>query len=233
MDLARSIQVVTEEVMLRMARAARSQTNEEDLCLAGGVALNCVGNGVLARAKIFRNIWVQPAAGDAGGALGAALFAWHQAANHPRTCDSSGNAMRGSYLGPEFSDQEIEKFLAANEYPYRGLEAEAWAEEIATLLAQGRVVGLFQGAMEYGPRALGNRSILADARNPKMQSHLTSPPNSANLSGLSPRRSWKSVRPIGSNWMFLRPTCSSWQACVRISVFPLLRMARNCNWNSG
>jgi len=172
MDLARSIQVVTEEVMLRMARAARSQTNEENLCLAGGVALNCVANGAIARSKIFRNIWLQPAAGDAGGALGAALFAWHQVANQPRNCDSVGDAMRGSYLGPEFSDQEIQKFLEANGYPYRGFEAAAWAEEMASVLSQGHVVGLFQGAMEYGPRALGNRSILADARNPKMQSHL-------------------------------------------------------------
>jgi carbamoyltransferase len=172
MDLARSIQVVTEEIMLRMARAARSQTHEENLCLAGGVALNCVANGVIARAKLFRNIWVQPAAGDAGGALGAALFAWHQAGNQPRTCEVRSDAMRGSYLGPSFSDENVQKFLTANGYPYRALEADARAEEIAALLARGRVVGLFQGAMEYGPRALGNRSILADARDPKMQSHL-------------------------------------------------------------
>jgi carbamoyltransferase len=172
MDLARSIQVVTEEIVLRMARAARSQTNEENLCLAGGVALNCVANGAVARSKIFRDIWIQPAAGDAGGALGAALFAWHQAEKQPRTCAAGCDAMRGSYLGPSFSDEEVRKFLATNGYPYRALEGEARAEEIAALLAQGRVVGLFQGAMEYGPRALGNRSILADARNPKMQSHL-------------------------------------------------------------
>ena len=172
MDLARSIQVVTEEIMLRMARAARSQTNEENLCLAGGVALNCVANGVIARSKIFRNIWIQPAAGDAGGALGAALFAWHQAENQPRNCESGGDAMRGSYLGPSFSDAHVQKFLTLNRYPYQALEGEAWADEIARLVAQGRVVGLFQGAMEYGPRALGNRSILADARDPKMQSHL-------------------------------------------------------------
>jgi len=172
MDLARSIQVATEEVMLRMARAARSQTNEENLCLAGGVALNCVANGAIARSKIFRNIWLHPGAGDAGGALGAAMFAWHQVVNQPRNCDSDGDAMRGAYLGPEFSDEQIQKFLEANGYPSRGFDAVAWAEEIASLLSQGRVVGLFQGAMEYGPRALGNRSILADARNPKMQSHL-------------------------------------------------------------
>jgi carbamoyltransferase len=172
MDLARSIQAVTEEIMLRMARAALSKTQEENLCLAGGVALNCVANGVLARAKIFRRIWIQPAAGDAGGALGAALFAWHQVENQPRTCESGIDAMRVSYLGPSFRDDEVEKFLKDNGYPYRKLDGEPWAEEIAALLAQGRVVGLFQGAMEYGPRALGNRSILADARNPKMQSRL-------------------------------------------------------------
>jgi carbamoyltransferase len=172
MDLARSIQVVTEEIMLRMARAARSQTNEENLCLAGGVALNCVANGVISRSKTFRNIWIQPAAGDAGGALGAALFAWHQAENHLRTFEPGGDAMRGSYLGPSFSDADVKKFLTTNGYPYQRLEGAARADEIATLLAQGQVVGLFQGAMEYGPRALGNRSILADARDPKMQSHL-------------------------------------------------------------
>jgi carbamoyltransferase len=172
MDLARSIQVVTEEVMLRMARAARSQTNEEDLCLAGGVALNCVANGALARAKVFRKIWIQPAAGDAGGALGAALFAWHQAENQPRACETGSDSMRGSYLGPRFSDEAVQEFLSANGYPFRTLEGEAREEEVASLLAQGRVVGWFQGAMEYGPRALGNRSILADSRDPHMQSHL-------------------------------------------------------------
>jgi len=171
-DLARSIQVVTEEIMLRTARAARIQTNEENLCLAGGVALNCVANGAITRAKLFRGIWIQPAAGDAGGALGAALFAWHKAENHPRICEGGVDAMRSSFLGPSFSDEDVQKFLTANGYPYRAIEADARAEEIAAQLAQGRVVGLFQGAMEYGPRALGNRSILADARHPKMQSHL-------------------------------------------------------------
>jgi carbamoyltransferase len=172
MDLACSIQVVTEEIMLRMARAARSQTNEETLCLAGGVALNCVANGLIQRAKMFRNIWIQPASGDAGGALGAALFAWHQAQNQPRAGGDGRDAMRGSYLGPSFSDEAIQKFLQENGYPCRAVEGDAWAEQIASLLADGRVVGLFQGPMEYGPRALGNRSILADARSPKMQSHL-------------------------------------------------------------
>jgi carbamoyltransferase len=172
MDLARSIQVVTEEIMLRMARGARNQTNEENLCLAGGVALNCVANGLIRRAQMFRNIWIQPAAGDAGGALGAALFAWHQAQNQPRVGRDGRDAMRGSYLGPSFSDEAIQRFLQENGYPCRAVEGDAWAEQIAFLLADGRVVGLFQGPMEYGPRALGNRSILADARSPKMRSHL-------------------------------------------------------------
>ena len=172
MDLARSIQVVTEEIMQRMARAAQTQTNEENLCLAGGVALNCVANGAIARAKLFRNIWIQPAAGDAGGALGAALFAWHQVEHQPRHCDLNHDAMRGAYLGPSFSDRDVQSFLDANTYPYDVRDNGARAVELAMLLAQGRVVGLFQGAMEYGPRALGNRSILADARDPKMQSHL-------------------------------------------------------------
>jgi carbamoyltransferase len=172
MDLARSIQVVTEEIVLRMARAARRQADEENLCMAGGVALNCVANGAIARAKIFRNIWVQPAAGDAGGALGAAMFAWHQVENQPRTLDAGCDAMGGSYLGPSFRDEDIREFLAANAYPFQVLEGEARAEEIAAHLAEGHVVGLFQGAMEYGPRALGNRSILADARSATMQSRL-------------------------------------------------------------
>jgi carbamoyltransferase len=172
MDLARSIQVVTEEIILRMARAAGSQTNEENLCLAGGVALNCVANGLLQCAKMFQNLWIQPASGDAGGALGAALFAWHQAQDQPRAGGDGRDAMRGSYLGPSFSGEGIQKFLQENGYPYWALEGDAWAEQIASLLADGRVVGLFHGPMEYGPRALGNRSILADARSSKMQSHL-------------------------------------------------------------
>jgi len=146
MDLALSIQVVTNEAVLGMARAARRQTNEENLCPAGGVALNCVANGVLARSRLFRNIWVQPAAGDAGGALGAALFAWHQVLNRPRTCEAGRDAMRGSYLGPSFNDATVLEFLTANGYPYRTLRGEARAEEIASHLAHGRVVGLFQGA---------------------------------------------------------------------------------------
>ena len=172
MDLARSIQVVTEEIMVRLARTARSQTGEENLCLAGGVALNCVANGAIERAKIFRDLWIQPAAGDAGGALGAALFAWHQAQGQPRTVEDSGDSMRGAYLGPSFTDEDVQKFLTANAYPFTTLDGSSRADTIAGLLAQGHVVGLFQGGMEYGPRALGNRSILADARDPRVQSRL-------------------------------------------------------------
>src|ERR1019366_724983 len=162
MDLACSIQVVTEEIMLRMARAALRETNEENLVMAGGVALNCVANGAIQRSKLFKNIWIQPAAGDAGGALGAALFAWHQAQNEPRPSPEGVDAMRGACLGPSFTRDMVREFLDANAYPYQTFEGDAWAGEIATHLAEGRVVGLFHGSMEFGPRALGNRSILAD-----------------------------------------------------------------------
>ncbi len=172
MDLARSVQVVTEEVLLRMARATREQTGEENLCLAGGVALNCLANAAISRAKLFRNIWIQPAAGDAGGALGAALFAWHQMENQARVCDGDHDRMRGACLGPSFRDEDVERFLKSNGYPYTSLDGDARASQVANLLAQGQVVGWFQGAMEFGPRALGNRSILADARDPNMQSRL-------------------------------------------------------------
>ena len=172
MDLARSIQVVTEEIMLRMARAARSQTHEDNLCLAGGVALNCVANGAIARSKMFRKSGFNPPRGTPAAPWGQRCLRGIRPRTSRERCETGGDAMRGSYLGPSFSDEDVQKFLTANGYPYRTLEGEARAEGIAALLAQGRVVGLFQGAMEYGPRALGNRSILADARNPKMQSHL-------------------------------------------------------------
>jgi carbamoyltransferase len=172
MDLARSVQAVTEEVMLRLARAAQVRTGENKLCLAGGVTLNCVANGAIARARIFRDLWIQPAAGDAGGALGAALFAWHQVEKQPRGVTAGIDAMRGACLGPSFSDADVQRFLDANGYPYQTLRAEEQADKVAALLAAGQIVGWFQGAMEYGPRALGHRSILADARNPQMQSRL-------------------------------------------------------------
>jgi len=169
MDIARSIQEVTEEIVLRMACHAHHLTGERYLCMAGGVALNCVANGRLLREGPFEDLWIQPAAGDAGGALGAALAVWHQAMGRPRHADGVHDAMQGAYLGPAFSDDEIEAYLTANGYPARRLSDAEWPVEIAKLIDAGNVVGLFQGRMEFGPRALGDRSIIGDARSPKMQ----------------------------------------------------------------
>ena len=170
MDLAASVQKVTEEIVLRIARHAREITGKRHLCLAGGVALNCVANGVLLRAGIFDDLWIQPAAGDAGGALGAALAYTHHAANRPRRVQVP-DAMQGAYLGPEFPPEEIEAFLREKGYAATRIEDEQeWADAIAGHIAEGRVVGVCHGRMEFGPRALGNRSILGDARSPKMQS---------------------------------------------------------------
>ena len=170
MDLARSIQEVTEEVMLRLVRSLHHETGAENLCLAGGVALNCVGNGRILREGPFKGLWIQPSAGDAGGAIGAALTAWHQLENQPRHVDGSNDKMRGSFLGPSYTSDEIETFLRSNEAPFERLHDETLFDRVAGELAQGKVVGWFQGAMEFGPRALGGRSILGDARDPKMQS---------------------------------------------------------------
>jgi carbamoyltransferase len=173
MDLARSIQAVTEEVVMRMARHAASTTGERNACLAGGVALNCVANGHLLREGPFERIWAQPAAGDAGGAVGAALFGWHQIAGGPRRVDGERDGMNGAYLGPAFSDEEIERYLRAFGYPHeREEDPRRWAARIAELVAEGKVVGLFVGRMEFGPRALGHRSIIGDARSPSMQSKM-------------------------------------------------------------
>jgi len=169
-DLARSIQVVTEEAVLSLARFARRESGEPNLCLAGGVALNCVANGILLREGIFDRLWIQPAAGDAGGALGAALAVWHNALGNPRSADGHRDRMRGAYLGPGFSDPEIRAWLDHQGYPYRELSDAEWAPEIARLIAAQNVVGLHHGRMEFGPRALGNRSIVGDARSQKMQS---------------------------------------------------------------
>ena len=170
MDLARSIQEVTEEVMLRLVRSLHRETGAENLCLAGGVALNCVGNGRILREGPFKELWIQPSAGDAGGAIGAALTAWHQLENQPRPVDGSRDRMRGSFLGPSYTNEEVEAFLSSKEAPYERLHDETLFDRVAGELAQGKVVGWFQGAMEFGPRALGGRSILGDARDPKMQS---------------------------------------------------------------
>ena len=173
MDLAASIQQVTEEIVVRMARSVAIETGQRNLCLAGGVALNCVANGLLAREKIFENIWVQPAAGDAGGALGAALAAWHLHHRNPRRVMVSGlDAMKGAYLGPEFEDADIELELRTSGANYAKLREEEVIEEVASALAEGKAVGWMQGRMEFGPRALGARSIIADPRSPEMQRQL-------------------------------------------------------------
>ncbi len=171
MDLASSIQTVTEEVVLRMARYAAATTGQRNACLAGGVALNCVSNGRLLREGPFERLWIQPASGDAGGAVGAALLAWHQITGHERTPRSDPDGMSGAYLGPGFSDEEIGRYLRHHGYVYRSVPDRAqWAQEIAGLVAGGKVVGLFVGRMEFGPRALGHRSIIGDPRSPDMQS---------------------------------------------------------------
>ena len=170
MDVAASIQRVIEEIMLRMARFAHEQTPSKNLCLAGGVALNCVGNGRILREGPFENVWIQPAAGDAGGALGTALFIWHQLLNHDRQVAGS-DSQNGSLLGPAYSDNEIRSFLDGNGVKYHHFGSDdALCDYVAGLLADEQVVGWMQGRMEFGPRALGGRSILGDARSRKMQS---------------------------------------------------------------
>ncbi len=170
MDLSRSLQEVTEEIMLRMARHVHAETGEANLALAGGVALNCVGNGRILREGPFKQIWIQPAAGDAGGALGAALFAWHVYMGEPREAPAGRDAQLGSCLGPAFSDGDIETFLQARNARYEKLPREALLDRVAELIAGENVIGWFQGRMEFGPRALGARSIIGDARSRKMQS---------------------------------------------------------------
>jgi len=169
MDLARSIQDVTEEVMLRMARHIHHETKQKNLCLAGGVALNCVGNGRILREGPFDNLWIQPAAGDAGGALGAALFVWHQYLAHPRKADGQKDFMRASLLGPEYHDEQIFDYLKTQNISYQKLSAEEMPAKVADLIEAEKTIGWFQGRMEFGPRALGARSIIGDARSPRMQ----------------------------------------------------------------
>jgi len=169
MDLARSIQEVTEEVMLRMARHIYHETGQQNLCLAGGVSLNCVGNGRILREGPFKNIWIQPAAGDAGGALGAALFVWFQYLENSRIADNQRDLQHGSYLGPEYKNGYIANYLQKNNIPYTELQDSEIPDKIADLIAQEKVIGWFEGRMEFGPRALGARSIIGDARSPRMQ----------------------------------------------------------------
>ena len=172
MDLAASVQKVTEDIVLKLAKGIAKETGERNLCLAGGVALNCVVNGILLREKIFEKIWIQPAAGDAGGALGAALSTWHLHHNKDRVTATKGDAMKGAYLGPEFTDQEIETELTACGANFKKLSETEMIEEIASALSDEKAVGWMQGRMEFGPRALGGRSIIADPRSPVMQKQL-------------------------------------------------------------
>ncbi|MET0379131.1 MAG: carbamoyltransferase N-terminal domain-containing protein, partial [Spongiibacteraceae bacterium] len=169
MDLARSIQVVTEEIVLKLARTVHKELKQDYLCLAGGVALNCVANGRLLREGPFKDIWIQPAAGDAGGALGAALAIWYEYLGNSRTANAD-DSMRGSYLGPWYGDDNITGYLDSIKAPYRKLGDAEFFDHLSDVLADEKVVGWFQGRMEFGPRALGGRSIIGDPRSSKMQS---------------------------------------------------------------
>ena len=172
MDLARSIQEVTEEVMLKISRHVYELTGKKNLCLSGGVALNCVGNGRILREGPFENIWIQPASGDAGSALGAALFTWYQYLGNSRIANSKTDFQYGSYLGPNYEENEVLDFLRKKNIPFVKLQKTEVAEKVADLIAQEKVIGWFQGKMEFGPRALGARSIIGDARSPKMQEQM-------------------------------------------------------------
>ncbi len=172
MDLARSVQDVCEEVMMRMARTAHRESGSENLCLAGGVALNCVGNGKILREGPFKRLWIQPAAGDAGGALGVAQLIWHRHGKQPRTVVPGKDSMRGAYLGPSYTDADVEAFLKSVGAVYHRLERTPLLDATAKLLAEEKIVGWFNGRMEFGPRALGSRSILGDPRSPRMQAQM-------------------------------------------------------------
>ena len=170
MDIARSIQAVTEEVVLRLSRTVHKELDVDYLCMAGGVALNCVANGRILREGPFKDIWIQPAAGDAGGALGAALTVWHGYLDKPREVNNTHDSMRGAYLGRRYTNDEITTYLDSIDAPYSKLEDEALMPKLAEILDSEKVVGWFSGRMEFGPRALGGRSIIGDPRSPKMQS---------------------------------------------------------------
>ena len=170
MDIAASVQAVAEEVILRTGRHVRKETGERNLVLAGGVALNCVANGKMLKEKVFDDIWIQPAAGDAGGALGAALFTWHQVLDGERVVDGVNDLQKGSYLGPSWTDQQIEDYLTSSKLPNRRMTEDQLIQNVAEAIDNGKVVGWFNGRMEFGPRALGNRSIVGDSRSVTMQS---------------------------------------------------------------
>jgi carbamoyltransferase len=169
MDMAASIQNVTEDVVMRLGTTLRNETGQENLCLSGGVALNCVANGLLQRSGLFENIWIQPAAGDAGGAAGAALAYWNESSPAERPFDKGRDGMRGAYLGPAFDEARVAADLESLGAVSDELRFEALVERVAALVDEGKVIGWFQGRMEFGPRALGNRSILGDPRSPEMQ----------------------------------------------------------------
>jgi len=170
MDIAASLQVVTEEVMLKMSRYVRKSTGMKSLCLAGGVALNCVGNGKILKEKVFDDIWIQPAAGDAGGAAGVALCIWHKVLKNERKVVAGKDAMKGSYLGPGYDSESIQKYLGENNIPYKQYGETDLIKTVVGLLQEEKVAGWFQGRMEFGPRSLGGRSIIGDPRSTKMQS---------------------------------------------------------------
>ena len=209
MDLAASVQAVTEEVVLRLARSIRAETGARNLCLAGGVALNCVANGKIVREGIFDDIWIQPAAGDAGGALGAALVAYHLHAKGPRAPRTGSDDMKGALLGPAFDDAEIELQLAGAGARFERAGNDQVIEETAAALAEGAAVGWFQGRMEFGPRALGARSILGNPANPEMQRTL-------NLK-VKYRESFRPFAPA-----VLREDVSEWFELDRDSPYMLL-----------
>jgi len=168
MDLARSVQEVTEEIVLKIAKNVVKETKKKNLCLAGGVALNCVANGKLLRSELFENIWIQPAAGDAGGAVGSALAVWHLHLKNSRSVNNQ-DSMKGCYLGPEFSESFIKEFLDKNDYKYNKMNSQSLLDKVADLINDDKVIGWFDGKMEFGPRALGGRTIIGDARSSKMQ----------------------------------------------------------------
>jgi len=169
MDIARSLQEVTEEIVLKIGSHVYKETKLKNLCLAGGVALNCVANGRLLREGPFENIWIQPAAGDAGGALGAALIGWYKYLNNPRTADEKSDTQKGSYLGPEFDENDIHSFIQSFNLSAKKYDEDELIEKVANLINSEKVIGWFNGKMEFGPRALGSRTIIGDARSPKMQ----------------------------------------------------------------
>ena len=236
MDLALAIQQVTEEIVLRLADTAKKLTGSANLVMAGGVALNCVANGKLLRQGTFKDIWIQPAAGDAGGALGAALAAWHIVRGQERQLPNPAlDNMQGAYLGPEFAADEMVRLARRHQAPHkRYQDYDELAKDVAALLAQGQVVGWFQGRMEFGPRALGNRSILGDPRHPEMQKRL-------NLK-IKYREGFRPFAPVGADGGVqhllrvgprLRPICSWWPRCRRRSATPCRRIMKTWRCSTG